>query len=555
MKHPDIQDVARILNEFGKRIALEGGNPYRAKAYITASETLASINEPLEKVIKAGELQTYSGIGDAMAAAIEVIYQTGTHPKLEELRKKYPAQFLDILEIPGLKTEQILKIYKAGISDIETLEKSLREGKLNEIKGFTPAFQTKLLQGIEIRTQSSGKRHIHKAARLVEDFIQITKKSRPEIRKLSEAGEYRRRCELIGDISIVAVDENLKQSKTIKSGPNTLFLTPPKLFGVMLLYATGSILHIKQLEEIAKSKKLKLTRKGLFSGSKLVASETESEIYKLLGLQYIEPELREGLGEIELASKKKLPKPVSGKDIKGILHAHTTESDGADSLEDMAEAVRTRGYSYFGLSDHSQSAHYAGGLLPGEISEQQKEVDKLNKKYGSKFHIFKGIESDIRADGSLDYPDKILRSFDFIVASVHSQFRLSREEQTQRIIRAVENPYTTILGHMTGRQLLRRHGYDLDIEAVLAACARTGVVVEINANPWRLDLDWRWHQTALKLGCMMSINPDAHSTGEIDLMQWGIAMARKGGVPKSKILNCLTLPEITAFFKQRKKLR
>jgi DNA polymerase (family 10) len=218
----------------------------------------------------------------------------------------------------------------------------------------------------------------------------------------------------------------------------------------------------------------------------------------------------------------------------------------------MAEATRSRGYQYFGVADHSKSAHYAGGLSVEEIAEQQAEANALNMKYGSAFRIFKGIESDILADGSLDYPEDVLARFDFIVASVHGQFKMDRAAQTERIIRAVSNPYTTILGHMTGRQLLRRPGYDIDIERVLAACAEHGVAVEINANPWRLDLDWRWHETALNLGCMMSINPDAHSTDEIDLTHWGVEMARKGCVPAERVLNALTLPRLLRHLRRRK---
>src|SRR5438552_17384428 len=218
----------------------------------------------------------------------------------------------------------------------------------------------------------------------------------------------------------------------------------------------------------------------------------------------------------------------------------------------MAEATRVRGFSYFGVADHSQSAHYAGGLSLDEIAEQHSETDRLNKRYGDSFRIFKGIESDILPDGSLDYPEDVLARFDFVVASVHSRFKLDRKQQTERIIRAVANPHTTVLGHMTGRQLLRRPGYDVDVEKILAACAKHGVAVEINANPWRLDLDWRWHQHALDVGCMMSINPDAHSTAEIDLTHWGVEMARQGGVSRDRVLHCLDLPTFAEYLTKRR---
>jgi DNA polymerase (family X) len=324
---------------------------------------------------------------------------------------------------------------------------------------------------------------------------------------------------------------------------------------ITLLLATGSDAHVAGLRALAAERNMMLDEKGLRRGGKVVAAATEEAIYKALGMQTVPPELREGRDEIARALAGTLPELVTDSDIAGILHAHTDRSDGVDTLETMAEATRGRGYQYFGVADHSKSAHYAGGLSVQEIAEQQAEADALNRKYRSAFHIFKGIESDILADGSLDYPEEVLARFDFIVASVHGQFKMDRAAQTDRIIRAVSNPHTTILGHMTGRQLLRRPGYDIDIEKVLAACAEHGVAVEINANPWRLDLDWRWHETALRLGCMMSINPDAHSTREIDLTHWGVEMARKGGVPKERVLNCLTKEEFATYLKGRRERR
>src|SRR5205814_3919680 len=240
-------------------------------------------------------------------------------------------------------------------------------------------------------------------------------------------------------------------------------------------------------------------------------------------------------------------------DLRGILHCHTDASDGTETLESMALATRERSFRYFGVADHSKSAHYAGGLSLEEIEQQQREADRLNKSFGKGFRIFKGIESDILADGSLDYPAEILGSFDFVVASIHSRFKMDRKSQTDRILRAISNPYTTILGHMTGRQLLRRPGYDIDVETVLRTCAKHEVAVEINAHPWRLDLDWRWHQAALGFGCMMSINPDAHSIRELDHMHWGVEMARKGGVPAGRVLNALSLPDIAHYFERKRR--
>jgi DNA polymerase (family 10) len=319
--------------------------------------------------------------------------------------------------------------------------------------------------------------------------------------------------------------------------------------------ATGSPVHIAALQQLANKKCMRLDASGLWRGRKRVAGADERTIYGALGLDYIPPELREGADEIALAAKGGLPKLVEDGDLRGIVHAHTDQSDGVNTLEQMVKATRDRGYEYFGVADHSQSAHYAGGLTLEEIKAQHEAIDRMNAKLKSSFRVFKGIEADILADGSLDYPDQVLARFDFVVASVHSRFRLDRAAQTERILRAVANPRTTILGHMTGRQLLRRPGYDIDVEKILKACAKEGVAVEINANPWRLDLDWRWHRHALALGCMMSINPDAHSARELDLTHWGVEMARKGGVPANRVLNALTADEIARYFKSRKSSR
>ncbi|MGY3529345.1 PHP domain-containing protein [Bradyrhizobium sp. USDA 4452] len=327
-------------------------------------------------------------------------------------------------------------------------------------------------------------------------------------------------------------------------------LTDRKHFGATLLQATGSAEHLEQLRTLAQRKGMTLQTDGLRKGRRIMAAK-EADIYDALGLPFIEPELREGRGEIERALRGKLPELVTDGDLHGILHCHTDASDGTETLETMANATRKRGYQYFGVADHSKSAHYAGGLSVEQIEEQHREADRLNRKFGKEFRILKGIESDILADGSLDYPDDVLDRFDFVVASIHGRFKLDRKAQTDRLLRAISNRYTRIIGHMTGRQLQRRPGYDIDIEKVLRACARNDVAVEINAHPWRLDLDWRWHQAALDFGCMMSINPDAHSIRELDHMHWGVEMARKGGVSPNRVLNAMSLPDILRYLKHR----
>ena len=348
--------------------------------------------------------------------------------------------------------------------------------------------------------------------------------------------------ELVADLALVAETPTGSGIEILQVADRTkIWLADRRRWGVALVLATGSDRHLEELRSLAARRGLRLDEHGLFRGDNLIECTEEEDVYAALGLPFIAPELREGRGEIALATDRRLPRLVTNEDIRGLLHCHTDFSDGANTLEEMAEATRARGFHYFGVADHSRTAAYAGGLSIDRVIEQHRLVDVLNRRYSGTFRILKGIESDILVDGALDYPDEILATFDFVVASVHSRFGLDPAAQTERIIRAVSNPFTTILGHMTGRLLRRREGYRIDIERVLEACAAHGVAVEINANPHRLDLDWRWHRRALELGCLFSINPDAHDTDELDLTSWGVLQARKGGVPPDRVLNCLGL--------------
>jgi DNA polymerase (family X) len=550
----DAPDVARLLIEYGRRTALAGGNPYRSKAYLRAAENLAALAEPLDRIIAEGRLREIPGVGDAIADIVTKLHRTGTHPSLERMRKEIPEGVLEMLSIPGLRPEKVNKIYKElGIASLAELEAAARRDRIRSVKGLGVALQRKILQGLEIRRTAGGARHMHRAAEIIAAVENSLQRTVPGLERVVAAGDFRRGSELVSNLALVAQASNLDDApKTLKTGELSIYLTDSEHFGISLLLATGSPAHLQQLRALAESKGFQLVERGLQRSGTVIASKAEIDIYRTLGLQYIEPELREGRGEIALARKRRIPRLVSAEDIRGILHAHTDASDGVHTLEQMAEATRKRGYHYFGVADHSKSAHYAGGLSVAEIEEQHAKIDRLNEVFDGHFRIFKGIESDILPDGSLDYPDEVLRRFNFIVASVHGQFRMERDKQTERILRAVANPFVTILGHMTGRQLLRRPGYEVDIEKILAGCAKHDVAVEINANPWRLDLDWRWHQRGLELGCMFSINPDAHSTAEIDLMRWGLAMARKGGVSADRVLNTLPLPRLSQWLEDRK---
>ncbi|MFK4536347.1 DNA polymerase (family 10) [Bradyrhizobium ottawaense] len=549
----DARGAASLLREYAQRTALRGGNPYRAKAYSRAADSLGALAVPLDVLVAEDRLTEIPGVGDAIADIITKLHKTRSHPNLEKLRKEIPAGVLEMLAVPGLRPEKVLRLYKdLGIGSLSELEAAAKDDRIKKARGLGAALQTKILQNLAIAKSGEGRLHLHRAAALLARAKDSIRKSRPELKRVTIAGDFRRGCELVGDLAIVAEAAKPDKSSPPSADGLRIQVSDRKHFGAALLFATGSAAHIEQLQVLAAEKGLRLGSDGLHMGRTLVAGE-EAEIYRALGLPFIDPELREGRGEIEAALKGKLPKLVTDRDLRGVLHCHTDASDGTETLETMAKATRHRGFEYFGVADHSKSAHYAGGLSVEEIAQQHREADRLNKRFGKDFRILKGIESDILADGSLDYDDDVLERFDFVVASIHGRFKLDRKAQTKRLLRAISDPHTTIIGHMTGRQLQRRPGYEIDVEKVLRACAKHDVVVEINAHPWRLDLDWRWHQAALEFGCMMSINPDAHSIPELDHMHWGVLMARKGGVPADRVLNAMTLPEISRYLRQKRR--
>jgi DNA polymerase (family 10) len=548
------KQVGELLREYAQRTALRGGNPYRAKAYARAADSVGALVEPLDRVVAEDRLTDVPGIGDAIADIVAKLHRTGTHPGLEKVRKEVPDGVLELLSVPGLEPEKAMRLHNdLGISSIAELESAAKDDRIRKAKGLGAALQTKILQNLAIARSGAGRLSVHRAAALLENAAASLKAGRPRLKRITIAGDFRRGCELVGDMSIVAEGPASEESDDDAAAEGLkVRVVERRRFGAALLFATGSAAHLEGLHALAAAKGLRLDPEGLHKGLSTVAAE-EKDVYRTLGLPYIEPELREGRGEIERALKGKLPKLVADADLKGILHCHTDASDGTKTLETMAKATLDRGFEYFGGADHSRSAHYAGDLSVEEIDLQRKEADRLNKGYGRDFRILKGIESDILADGSLDYPEDVLERFDFVVASIHGRFKLDRKAQTERLLRAVANPCTTIIGHMTGRQLQRRPGYEIDVEKVLRACARHDVAVEINAHPWRLDLDWRWHQAALGHGCMLSINPDAHSIPELDHMHWGVEMTRKGGVPPDRVLNGMPLGEIMRHLKRKRR--
>ena len=511
------------------------------------------LSEPLEAVIAADRLREIPGVGAALAETIRQLHRDGTTPRLEAMRAEAPTSVLELLDIPGLRPQLVLDLYhKLGIAGVEELEAACRQNWLKSAKGFGASLQAKILDGIALMRRSRGQRLIHHATEDLAALEENLRRSHPELTRIVTAGDVRRGSELVADLALVAETPTGPGIEILQVSDRTkIWLTDRCRWGVALVLATGSDRHLKELRSLATRRGIRLDESGLHRGDKLIECTKEEDVYAALGLPFIAPELREGRGEIALAMERRLPRLVAHSDIRGLLHCHTDFSDGANTLEEMAEATRARGFQYFGVADHSRAAAYAGGLSIDRVIEQHRLVDALNSQNSGTFRILKGIETDILVDGALDYPIEILATFDFVVASVHSRFGLDPAIQTERIIRAVSNPFTTILGHMTGRLLRRREGYWIDIESVLEACAAHGVAVEINANPHRLDLDWRWHRRALELGCQFSINPDAHDTDELDLISWGVLQARKGGVPPDRVLNCLGLDELASFLASR----
>jgi DNA polymerase (family 10) len=455
MSTVDTPTVVLLLREYAQRTALRGGNPYRAKAYSRAADSLATLALPLDVLIAEGRLTEIPGVGDAIADIITKLHRTGSHPSLEKLRKEIPASVLEMLTVPGLRPEKILRLYKdLGITSLAELEAAAKEDRIRKTKGLGAALQTKILQNLAIARSGQGRLHMHRAAALLEHAVESLRRARPELKRLTVAGDFRRGCELVGDYAIVAEAPAGKKPALVESGGLRVHVADRGHFGAVLMHATGSAAHLEGLRVLAQQQGMSLQPDGLHKGRSVVAAN-EEDIYRALGLSFIEPELREGRSEIERALEGKLPKLVTDRDLQGILHCHTDASDGTETLEAMAKATRERGFEYFGVADHSKSAHYAGGLSIEQIEEQHHEADRMNKKSGKDFRILKGIESDILADGSLDYPDEVLDRFDFVVASIHGRFKLDRMAQTGRLLRAISNPHTTILGHMTGRQLQR----------------------------------------------------------------------------------------------------
>ncbi|MEY3678970.1 MAG: hypothetical protein RI924_1111 [Bacteroidota bacterium] len=549
------KSIARTLRLFSQLLDLHEENPFKVRSVANAAFKVDKLSFPIAtKSLE--EMSSMEGIGKSTASKICELIQTEHISELDELITATPPGIVEMLQVKGIGPKKVSIIWKElGIESVGELYYACNENRLIEAKGFGLKTQEELLKVLEFRMASSGRMLFAKVEAMAEQLLLNLQKALPNI-AVSLSGEYRRRMEIIDQVDILVgqlasefrkeqLPANLNIVLDEKGFMHTEDAIPVRFhfchaadFGWELIQTTGSSSHVNNLEK-------------LLTG-KTVSGKSEMEIYSLAGLEFVPPELREGNLELAWAANKSLPVLLKYTDLKGSLHNHSTWSDGVNTLEEMALFCRDQlKLEYLGICDHSKSAFYANGLNEIRVAAQHREIDELNSKLAP-FRIFKGIESDILYDGSLDYSDQVLASFDFVVASVHSVLKMNEEKATQRLIKAIENPYTTILGHPTGRLLLSRSGYPIDHQKVIDACAANGVVIEINANPLRLDLDWRWHQYALEKGVMLAINPDAHRREGFYDMHYGVLVGRKGGLSATHCLNALNLEQIDTFFKKRK---
>ncbi|OON69008.1 DNA polymerase/3'-5' exonuclease PolX [Hymenobacter sp. CRA2] len=561
--------LIRAFRLMAQLLELHDENPFKVRAYEGAAAAIDRLEFPLTD-LDPSEYTTKGGLGKSAAVAAQALLSTGTFPELARLQEVTPAGVVEMLNIKGIGPKKIRTLWRElGVESVEALREAAEQNRVSALKGFGAKTQDAILAALEFTAQSRGKVLINQGQDLGQQLVTLLQQAlRTE--QVAVAGEVRRALPVVETVRVVvgtnqpwqahealngvdglAADERTSgpfawRGSAAQSGVKIeVQLAKPEDFTNCLFLQTGSDAHLNApLPASAPAPSLR----------RLVKSTrffTEQAIYETAGLQYVEPEMREGQGEIEEAAAHKLPTLLTDADLRGSLHNHSTYSDGAHSLRQMAEFLRDNGYQYLGICDHSRAAHYAGGLSIERVREQHREIERLNQELGP-FRIFKGIESDILADGSLDYPDDVLAEFDFVVASVHSGLKMDQERATERLLRAIQNPFCTMLGHPTGRLLLRREGYPIDYEAVIDACAEHQVVIEINANPWRLDLDWQWVRRCMEKGVRMSINPDAHHTDGYADMRYGVSQGRKGGLTAAMTLNTYTTEQIDDYFRQRR---
>ena len=572
------QQVAAMLDEVAQLLELDGANPFEVRAYQNGSRAIAGLEGDIGDIVASGGLVGVPGLGKTLVARITELVTTGHMRIHDELMDRIPPGLRQMLRIPGLGAKRIRQINQAlQVTTLDELRQAAEDGRIAALPGFGAKSQENILKGLVFVTEHENRFRLDIAEKFAEE-IADTLRALPETVRLHVAGSIRRRKETVKDVDIVAsvahdadraalmhafVEhphvENItgsgdtKSSVTLRSGIAVdLRVVLDDEYPYTLHHFTGSKEHNIALRTRMHARGVKINEYGLFRGEERIPCADEADIYAAIGMDYIEPELREDRGEIEAALEHRLPKLITERDIRGMLHVHSNWSDGGSTIREMAEATLATGMSYLGMCDHSQAAAYANGLTPDRVKRQQEEIDKLNEEYVGRLRILKGTECDILKDGALDYDNETLASFDFVVASIHGNFNLSPEEQTQRLIRAVEHPYCSILGHPTGRLLLQREGYNPDLEAVISRAGELGVAIELNGDPHRLDLDWRYLRFATERGVRIPITTDAHSPAGLLNLRYGVGLARKGWLTTEQCLNTLDVNSLLAFFQAQR---
>ena len=573
------KQVALILDEMGTLFELKGENPFKCRAFHNASRVVEALTGDLHELVASGGIREVKGIGEHLAVVISDLVGKGDSKEYEDLKASLPRGLLQMVRIQGLGPKRIKILYdKLKIKSVEDLKKACEDHRLAKLEGFGEKTEENILKGIELLTKVSDK-HLYPQAKESADVMLAAIKALKEVMRCEVAGSLRRKKEVIGDIDIVASAEgkhrkkifdvyvsrpevqdviargDTKSSVLLKSGINCdLRIVQDAEYPFALNYFTGSKEHNVELRSRARKYGLSLNEYGFTriegdAGKKvrpIPRCKDEGEIYATLDLSYVPPELRENMGEIAAAEKGRLPKLIEERDLRGTFHCHTNYSDGANTIEEMAEAARKLGWSYLGIADHSKVAAYAGGLSEARARQQLKEIDKVNGRLKG-IHLFKGSEVDILPDGSLDYSDKVLAAFDYVVVAIHSKFKMTEEEATKRGIKALKNKHVTLLGHPTGRLLLGREGYPIKMIEVIDAASDFGKGIEINAHPLRLDLDWRLLKYAKEKKVPIFINPDAHNTDGLKDVFYGVGIARKGWLEAKDVVNTWELKKVEKF--------
>lgn len=571
-------DIASIFNEMADLLEFRGDNPFRIRAYRRAAQNLESFSGDLDALASADRLQELSGIGVDLAAKINEYLRTGRIAAFERLKRTIPKGVFELFEVPGVgpKTAKLL-IERLHITTIPQLEAAAKAHRLSRLPGFQAKKEENILKGIEIVHKGRSRMHLGIALPLAQELLAFLK-TIPGVSRVSTAGSLRRMRETIGDLDLLAASARPSRvmeafthapfcARVLASGQTKssivtseglqvdLRVVEPDSFGAALQYFTGSKEHNVRLREMASRQGMKINEYGIFRTrtNRKLGGREEAEIYRVLGLPWIPPELREDSGEIEAAKARRLPSLVEAEDLRGDFHIHTTWSDGSDSLEAMAKAGQAHGYRYLAICDHSQSLKVAHGMTVARLRQQMKKVQALNERLPPSFRLLMGAEVDILNDGAMDYPNEVLSDLDFVIGSVHSGFTQSEAAITRRIIRAMENPYVTLIAHPTGRLMGQREPYAVDLEAALKAAKATGTAVEINAYPRRLDLCDTAARRAQTLGVMLAISTDSHSLDQLDQMTFGLGVARRAWLEPRHLLNCLSLEQLSAWVARKRR--